>query len=781
MYHGGVNLSATEFRMNLLFVVPLLLIPTALVEASWADQGRAGPAISQVLGQAPPGWSQDDIGQRMESLLTQSKDLKKVRQLWLAGNLERAAKGLGKILAGNLPPNERTLLSFLLARLQLDAEQYGDAAAGFAGCAVDGHQLADWCRHYEGLSFYRQQEYTKAAAAWATVSADFVKARNALEMECIALYRAGSFPGFDACAARYRARHKTTGTLLVMQAKRAIATNSHGAAAVLVKEIQVRMPSSSAVRDAEALAKELRQNGFAGQLELTPDERLQQAREYYDGHDHTRAIRTADKLMAETKEKSEVWCRALALQAESWARKREQTRSIPFFERFVKDCDSYVEAKVLYRSVESAYKAGKKDQAIEWADLLATRFPKATYCEDALLFVARIHDRDGEGDDVNRVVERILRDFPDGDMVPDAAWLQVWGFYRDGKYDAALAAVDALAPKLPQRADYRSDGRLDYWAGRMLLRQKKAKAARARFEEVLRQYPMSWYALLSYLRLEEQKRGNGSKALAAARKQSAATLPDLPAVLAAAGQGGIRLERFFQFLQLELYEEAQEELDAALVAADSSVHSRLLAAFLYDRAGRYPLSHNLLRRKLPEYRYAYPQKVDSRWWPEAYPYPFRELVEAHGKAEQVPWSMIVSIMREESGFDPAIESYAHALGLMQLLQKTASWVAGKQISRKGLRDPAQNIPLGTKYLRYLLDKFHHPALAVAGYNSGPGGVYKTLKRTRNRAIDEFVEYIPYDQTRRYTKRVLSSAWSYQLLYGDKGGVIPFKLSFPKQK
>lgn len=767
--------------MNLLLVVPLLLIPTGVVEASWLDQGRAGPTISQVLGQAPPGWSQDDIAMRMESVLVLTKDLRKVRQLWRTGRLEKAGRSLTRILAGNLSPDARLLLSFLLARIQLDAGLYANASAGFAACAVDGHPLADWCRHYGGLCAYRQQEYALAAAAWATTSPAFVKSRGAQEMECISHYRAGSFPSFDACAAKYAGRYKSTGTLLVMQAQRALDTKSHDAAANLVKEIQVRMPTSSAARDAKGLAKELRKNGFAAQLELTPEERLRQARELYDSHNHARAIRTADKLMDDTQKKSETWCRALALQAESWARKREQTRSIPYFEQLVKECDSYLEPKVLYRGVNAAYKAGKKDQAILWADLLAARFPEASVCEDALLFVARIHDRDGEIDEVNRTVERILRDFPNGDMVPDAAWLQVWSLYRGGKYDEALTAIDTLAPNLPRRADYRSDGRLDYWAGRILLKQKKRKAARARFEEVLRQYPMSWYALLSYLRLEEQKKGNGSKGLAAARKQSVATLPDLAAVLAAAGQAGLDLERVFLFLRMELFEEAQEELDAALVATDSSVHSRLLAAFLYDRAGRYPLSHNLLRRKLPEYRYAYPQKEDSRWWREAYPYPFQELVESNGKSEQVPWSMIIAIMREESGFAPAIESYAHALGLMQLLQKTASWVAGKQVSRQSLRQPEQNIPLGAKYLRYLLNKFHHPALAVAGYNSGPGGVYKTLKRTRNRAIDEFVEFIPYDQTRRYTKRVLSTAWSYQLLYGNKGGVIPFKLSFPKQK
>jgi soluble lytic murein transglycosylase len=138
-------------------------------------------------------------------------------------------------------------------------------------------------------------------------------------------------------------------------------------------------------------------------------------------------------------------------------------------------------------------------------------------------------------------------------------------------------------------------------------------------------------------------------------------------------------------------------------------------------------------------------------------------------------------MREESGFDPKIVSYAHAVGLMQLLEKTASGMARRDVSARELYQPELNVALGTKYVRYLLDRFGHPVLAVAGYNSGPGGVLRTLKRTTGREIDEFVEWIPYDQTSRYTKRVLSSAWVYQVLYGDTEGPAPFPLTFPKQK
>jgi soluble lytic murein transglycosylase len=762
--------------MNLLLLLSLLLLPTSTAEAAVS----LNPVASHIAHQAPSGWAKDEVAKRLRPLLQGSKSLKKVGTLWREGKAERAGKELARVLSGNLPPELRMQLEFLQARLELEAEHFEDAAKGFAHCGATNEALRDWCHYYEGLAHYRARKFPMAHAAFTQVSGSFVKGRESTELACISAYYGNDLPGFDQCVAAYSRAHRPTSTLLAMQAQRAYDTGAKSVAAARIKELMARMPNSGGARDVKELVRKLEKEGLGDDLKLSPEERLTRAGEYYDAHDHTAAIRIADKLMDETTEGSEIWCKALGLQAEAWARKREQTRSMPFFDRFVQKCEPYYRAKLLYRGVEAARKAGKLDFAVTWADLLVSRFPTSTLCEDALLFVARMHDRDGNTALVTQVLERILKDFPAGDMVPDAAWLLVWRLYQDGKLDAALAAIDRLAPLLPPRADYRSDGRLDYWAGRIELKKKHRKAARGRFAKVLKDYPLSWYGLLSYLRLEEQKSGRGDDALASARKASKASLPDLQEVLARAGQQGIDLTRVFLFLQLELFEEAQAEVDRALVGGDSSVHSRLLAAFLYHRSGRFPLSHDILRRQLPEFHYTYPLAKDDRWWKIAYPNPFAKLVEEHGKAEQVPWNLIVGIMREESGFSPTIESYAHALGLMQLLQKTASWVAGKPISRGRLRIPAENIPLGAKYIRYLLDKFHHPALAVAGYNSGPGGVAKTLKRVRNREIDEFVETIPYDQTRRYTKRVLSSAWSYQFLYGGKG-VVPFNLRFPKQK
>jgi soluble lytic murein transglycosylase len=129
-------------------------------------------------------------------------------------------------------------------------------------------------------------------------------------------------------------------------------------------------------------------------------------------------------------------------------------------------------------------------------------------------------------------------------------------------------------------------------------------------------------------------------------------------------------------------------------------------------------------------------------------------------------------MREESSFRPAVISPAGARGLMQLMPTTAARVAD-QIGFAGydddlLTDPATNVRLGTAYLDALLGRFGGRASAAVGsYNAGPEAVARWLAEGRGQADDEWVETIPYDETRNYVKRVLRSRHAYRELYADE--------------
>ncbi len=135
--------------------------------------------------------------------------------------------------------------------------------------------------------------------------------------------------------------------------------------------------------------------------------------------------------------------------------------------------------------------------------------------------------------------------------------------------------------------------------------------------------------------------------------------------------------------------------------------------------------------------------------------------------------LVASVIREESRFDPNAVSPSGAIGLMQLMPFT-----GVEVSKKlrlnnaskiqSLFIPRINVTLGTWYLKHLLERFKGDLIfGVAGYNAGPEAVVRWINKNRNLTSDEFIEEIPYSETRNYVKNVLKSYAEYKRIHGDK--------------
>jgi soluble lytic murein transglycosylase len=141
-------------------------------------------------------------------------------------------------------------------------------------------------------------------------------------------------------------------------------------------------------------------------------------------------------------------------------------------------------------------------------------------------------------------------------------------------------------------------------------------------------------------------------------------------------------------------------------------------------------------------------------------------------ADQQPyWTMIHAIARQESQFDRQIVSHAGAVGLMQLMPGTARGMAGQlglDYSPASLDDTAFNIQLGASYFQHLFGLYGSYPLAIAAYNAGGGNVNKWLAANgdpRTGAVDmvDWIEEIPFHETRTYVQRVLENAVVYDLL------------------
>jgi soluble lytic murein transglycosylase len=159
------------------------------------------------------------------------------------------------------------------------------------------------------------------------------------------------------------------------------------------------------------------------------------------------------------------------------------------------------------------------------------------------------------------------------------------------------------------------------------------------------------------------------------------------------------------------------------------------------------------------------------YWQARYPFLYRQEIKKWSAKRELNPLLVVGLMRQESMFEPKIRSVVGATGLMQIMPTTGEWIAPQiQLDSKtiNLEDPNENINLGTWYLDYTHRRYNNNSmLAIASYNAGPGNVAKWLQTIGKDDPDDFVEDIPFNETRNYVRQVFGNYWNYLRLYNPE--------------
>jgi len=187
--------------------------------------------------------------------------------------------------------------------------------------------------------------------------------------------------------------------------------------------------------------------------------------------------------------------------------------------------------------------------------------------------------------------------------------------------------------------------------------------------------------------------------------------------------------------------------------------------------------------------------ANARLWPAAfergdpqalgllYPRAYSDAVRAASSAVGLDPYFAWAIMRRESAFDRLALSSARAFGLMQMLAQTARKVAllagEEKPDLQALQEPQRILPLATWYLADLTGRFGHAALAAAAYNGSPQAVARWVQGRAGTPLDDFVEQIPYRETRSYVKGVLGDYFTYRALWKADGTPLPFPTTVPR--
>jgi soluble lytic murein transglycosylase len=324
--------------------------------------------------------------------------------------------------------------------------------------------------------------------------------------------------------------------------------------------------------------------------------------------------------------------------------------------------------------------------------------------------------------------------------------------------------------------DTTNRGKAGYWAARDSERAGKTAEACALYDGVIYRYSANWYGYLAKTRLAAiscpASRTIGPQvAKAIANLKTITVAPETSTVKELA-----RVEKSDQLSTIGLFDWAIDELEEAKKTAQNSPKINLALARHYRFKGDNVNALLALAKSYPDYSQMFPEEMGREEWEVFYPLIAWNDIKYWAAQRKLDPYQVAGLIRQESVFNPRASSHANAYGLMQLIMPTARTVARKYgasspSSVSDLFQPALNIELGTAYMRDQLDKYGRIEYMAVAYNAGPGRV-APWRASLPMEIDEFVEAIPFKETKGYVQGVIRNAAQYRRLYDENGNFKP---------
>lgn len=195
-----------------------------------------------------------------------------------------------------------------------------------------------------------------------------------------------------------------------------------------------------------------------------------------------------------------------------------------------------------------------------------------------------------------------------------------------------------------------------------------------------------------------------------------------------------------------------------------------LLGILLHAQGAEEIAYRHLRRAWPELATVEQMTVPRQVLALYYPLQYENWIVRYAKSRDLDPFLVMALIRQESSYDPQARSPVGASGLMQIMPATGAELGRKlrkPFAGSRLEDPEVNIELGTYYLRQLINWVGgSEEKALAAYNGGIGNVRKWEKAFAGRAPDEFIESIPFSETRGYVKRITLMRSTYEQLHQE---------------
>jgi soluble lytic murein transglycosylase len=390
---------------------------------------------------------------------------------------------------------------------------------------------------------------------------------------------------------------------------------------------------------------------------------------------------------------------------------------------------------------------------------MESRFPQSEWLAEALYSSGNMYLLSRDYAKAVEYYGYLSAHFPQNKNAAAAHWRAGWLNYRQGLFADAAHTFDEQIHLYPSATETVA---ALYWRARLYETQdNKPAVAAANYKAIVRAYQHFFYAQMARQRLAAL----GTLQPVTDPEADRINAPELPPLDDSFPEDSEHLAKARLLANAGLNEYIPREIAAD---PDSGSWSALAEAQIYASFGETYRAMRALKRALPYAASASINSIPLVYWRILFPEPYWDTIKAESAKNNLDPYLVASLIRQESEFNPAAVSYANAWGLMQLEPS-----AGRAMAREEgmthfetfqLLDPETNIRLGTRYLRHTLDHFGGvQEYALAAYNAGDSRVVDWEAAGPYHGMDEFIESIPFTQTREYVEAILRNIETYRAI------------------
>jgi soluble lytic murein transglycosylase len=530
-------------------------------------------------------------------------------------------------------------------------------------------------------------------------------------------------------------------------------TNQNAKATAVFRNLYYKLPTSS---EADIAGAELRKLGSV--LPASVEERrtradlLAKGKRYNDAASEYNAL--ADDVPAADKP-------AMLLAEATILQKASRFRDVKQVLDRIPDVPE-AKAQKLYLLAETERSAGDENAFLATQSQLRETAPTSTWLEQSLLSAGNMYLVKRDYDRAIEFYRELQQRFPNSAKASYAHWKVAWLSLRQQRVDDAKKGFEQ------QIALYPTSGEVPaalYWRARLAEEDGETAKARAFYQKLSDRFRNYYYAELGRERMRALK--------PEADPVHYPLLDHVPALntpgkmeIAEPPADDLHVEKAHLLENGALLDLAVREVQAA--GATNANWAPTEIARIYADNGQYNRAIEVMKRTVPSYFAVDIPELPRPYWEALFPKAYWTDLHRYAAQNNLDPYLVASLIRQESEFNPNAISHANAVGLMQLLPGTGKKVAKDlkihHFTPSQLYTPTMNLQLGTAYFKSMVDRFGSFEYALAAYNAGADRVEDWKSQGKYRDMAEFVESIPFTETREYVQAIMRNTNVYKQLY-----------------